>query len=99
MAAVVIFVVSKFDNDLPISFLIFHKAQPLSFSCKLSVSPNRAARVPAALISFSEYWEHGASLAVWLVLAAAETRSVGRNRCFYSPAVAVSWFEKAKPAL
>jgi hypothetical protein len=36
-------------------------------------------------------------LAVWLVLAAAETRSVGRNRCFYSPAVAVSWFEKAKP--
>jgi hypothetical protein len=58
----------------------------------------RCRWAPAALISFSDYWEHGASLAVWLVLAAAETRSVGRNRCFYSPAVAVSWFEKAKPA-
>jgi hypothetical protein len=44
-AAVAIFVVPKFDDDLPSGFFNFsNRAQPLSFSLKMTLSPNRTAR-------------------------------------------------------
>jgi hypothetical protein len=74
-------VVSKFDDGLPSSLLIF---QTFSFWSKMTGSPKRAAGAADGRqrhrVVFSDSWEYGVYLAVWLVLAAAETRSLGRDR-------------------
>jgi hypothetical protein len=92
---VVISVVSEFHDALPRSFLMFQlKLDSLRFVQNGRIAEPRGRRwrwSQAAVISCSDYWEHGASLAVWLVLVAAETRSVGRDRCCKSRTSAVSY--------
>jgi hypothetical protein len=78
---VVISVGSEFDDALPSGFLMFQiKLDSLRLVQNGRVAEPRGRRCRwshAAVISVSNSWEHGASLAVWLVLAHVRSVVIG----------------------